>query len=378
MSNATRPHDQSRLRGAGIQEITATAMEARARFKDIVSDDVRYNDNGTVHVGLNTLDEMIGFAKPTNRAYAQLATRANIPTKHADRLLHEAGDLWSAELDRFSPKVPALYRFIEGKTVGLDATLRAVLSDRYGTYDNVDLLTTMLTALANAGLGAEQCDIMGDFSAEDGRMCLRVTVPSIQVSALEIVRDYRSNGRNGVDFPMVFAGLEISNHETGGGALKIGPRALLEVCTNGMTRDLAETFRRVHLGGKLDQGIIQWSEETRQKQLAFMASAAEDAIRTYISPEYLRGWIEEAAVAKGVKVKDATKAMSALTKQAQLSDEEANAALLLFIGGGDTSVLGLAHAVTALAKDVEDGERQSELEAQFWTIVQNAQQLTGA
>lgn len=374
----TGPHDNFKLRGAGIQQIHATATAARSRFIDAVSNSVIYNSDGSVHVGIDELETPMHFSHPTRRAHTQLASRADIPRKHYDRLLDQAGDLWAEELARFSPKVPVLYRFLDGETPGLDATLRAVLSDRYGVYDNVDLLTTMLTALAGAGIGNEMCDISGDFDAEDGRMCIRVTVPAISVSALDIVRNYRHNGRHGVDYPLMFAGLEISNHETGGGALRIGPRAVLQVCTNGMTRDLQETFRRVHLGSKLEQGVITWSEETRRKQLAFMASAAEDAIRTYISPEYLRSWVEEATQAAGVRVQSVDKAIAGVVKHAQLSDEEANRALLLFIEGGDTSVLGLAHAVTALAQEVTDGERQSELETQFWSIVGRAEQFTGA
>lgn len=373
----TGPHDNFRLRGAGLQEIHSTAIQARSRFKDLVSDSVIYTDNGNLHVGVNEIDPAFHFSKPTRRAHNQLASRADIPQKHYDRLFNGHTDLWAQEMIRFQPKGAALYRFIDGDTPGFEPTLRAVLSDRYSVIDNVDTLTALLTALHDAGLGPSECQVTGDFDAEDGRMCIRVTVPSISAVALDLVRNYNHGGRRGVDYPLVFAGLEMTNHETGGGAWSIRDRVVLQVCTNGMTRDIAD-FRKVHLGGKLEQGIISWSDTTREKQLAFVASAATDAIRTLISPEHVRAVVEEATAAKENRVVNVEKAMSQVVKTCQLTDDEANKAMLLFIEGGDTSVLGLANAVTALAQEVPSGERQSELEASFWSIVGRAEQLTGA
>lgn len=62
-------------------------------------------------------------------------------------------------------------------------------------------------------------------------------------------------------------------------------------------------------------------------------------------------------------------AMRSVVTTCSLTDEEASSVLDAFMRSGDTSVLGLAHAVTAAAKDVTDGERQSEMEAAFWSIV---------
>jgi hypothetical protein len=49
-----------------------------------------------------------------------------------------------------------------------------------------------------------------------------------------------------------------------------------------------------------------------------------------------------------------------------------------FARGGDSTLLGVANAVTAAAQLVETSDRQTELEAAFWTVVGAPQAFAGA
>ena len=357
------------LRGANIQTLHTTALEARRSFVDVVSPQVSFAQAGDIF-----LPDVDGPVVPTRTANTQLAKLADIPTKFYDRIHTKHGALWQHTMSELFPGGSHLFRTMPG-------ILRSVNSDRYQVIDNVDVLTQMLTAFTAAGLGPNELTIDGDFDAPGGLLRIRCSVPSIQVEAMELVKNYKDpySGRTGRDEPMIFAGIEVSNSETGGGAFCIRPRAVVLVCKNGLTRDIkSEQFRQIHLGSKLEEGVIKWSEDTRRKQLELVASAAEDAIRTFISPEYLRKTVDEASEAAGIPIKNMDKAKAALVKTASLSDTEANDAMLAFMRSGDATVLGLAQAVTAIAQHVEDSERQSELERTFWQIVGAPDQFVGA
>ena len=56
---------------------------------------------------------------------------------------------------------------------------------------------------------------------------------------------------------MVFAGFVITNSETGCGAFSLTPRLVVQVCRNGMTIT-RDAMRVVHLGERLDQGVVTW------------------------------------------------------------------------------------------------------------------------
>ncbi len=362
------------LRHAGLSEIHGTALDLRRRFVDVVTSKVHVTSAG-VHLNHGT-GNPIEDCQPSRRAHGQLASAAKIPKEYYDRIRDGYPQLWEDSVNTLLP-IPRLFRVV--RTDNSDPVLRAVLSDKYdGGLDNVDIITTLLRALTDAGLGGEAVTVNGDLVGETGRLCMRIHSEHVAVAAHDLVATYRSpfSGRSGVELPMIFAGIEVSNDETGGSAFTIRPRAVLQVCTNGMTRDVAgEIFRRVHLGAKLDEGVIRWSDDTRRKQLEFVASSAKDAITTFMSPEYLRSLVDEASRARGVEVTNPAEAMERVATIAQLSDDEATLALNDFVRGGDLTVLGLGHAVTSLAQRVDDSERQSELEIAFWKVISDTELL---
>src|SRR5690606_20239204 len=100
------------------------------------------------------------------------------------------------------------------------------------------------------------------------RMYVRVVAPEVQALAPTLLAGYRSpfTGQSGTDNPTVFAGFEISNSEVGGGAFTIVPRLVIQVCNNGL-KITKDAVRNVHLGARLDDGVIRWSESTQRQNL---------------------------------------------------------------------------------------------------------------
>lgn len=359
-----------RYRNTDLQTLHRTVFEAAASFTDVVTSTVEFShrgdDDATMTLGIIGNDTF--RVRPTRRAHGQLAAMASVPFGYYERLLQHHHELVDHTMNELFPDTRRLYRLRFPADGGLPI-MRAALSDRYLPIDNGDVLTTVLKAFTDAGLGANDVQVLGDLDTNDGSLRVRCTVPAIAVNALELVNDYTHGGRSGVQYPMIFAGIEFSNSETGGGAFNIAPRAVLQVCTNGLTRD-AFNFRRVHLGARLEQdGAVVWSDETRRKQLDLIASAARDAITQFMSPSFLRTLVNDALIAKGKPVVDVEASHGAVVKFAQLSDDEARSVLNAFVQGGALTQLGWAHALTAVAQTVDESDRQAELEAQFWPLV---------
>lgn len=376
-----------RLSTVAASRFDVVAPQSALRCKGVV--DRLVLDLGEPQMTETGVTEPVIHADYTRTAWRQLAERLRIPLQYLDRLAemdHEAGPALACytvnELTRIDER-RALYRFVETDE---GYVLRAVLSDRYRAIDNDTALQAILAGLSDNGLALGDCEVTGDVTMD--RMRLRITVPQVAIAVPDLLGDYRmpyslrpGNGmhaRPDADEtpPVLWAGVEITNSETGNGAFAIAPRAVIQVCRNGLTK--AVDFRRAHIGAALEEGSIDWSHETQRTALALITSQVRDAVATYISPGYLEATAEEMRRAKGVLVEGAPAAVEAVQIRFGLTEGERDAVFELFAAGGDRSVLGLANAVTAAAQLAEDGDHQSDLEATFWQIVGAPAQFVGA
>lgn len=237
---------------------------------------------------------------------------------------------------------------------------RAVLSDSYSIMDNLDVLSAALDGVKQAGVDVEidGCDL------SDRRMYVRVKAPQVSLLAPQLLAGYRSpfSGQTGEDNPTMFAGFQISNSETGCGAFSIVPRLVVQVCNNGMciTRD---AMRKVHLGGKLDEGVIRWSQDTQQKNLELVTAQARDAVATFLDVDYMRRVITRMEAEADVKLTDAADTVKRVTRKLQFTQEHTAGILDHFIRGGQTTAGGVMHAVTAYTQTVDDPDTAAEFEA---------------
>ncbi len=361
-------------RNAGLSDLVRILEDQQRHKLDVIApaSALRLRE-GNVHVqGMESLitedgvTEVDGIYRPTAGADEGIADTLRIPLADLRRmrtgnvpLLDENVNAWlRQEPDRrFMLRA---FRGDGGPGRPAEGVARALLSDSYKLMDNFDLLLAALDGVKQSGhpTRVTGCDLT------DRRMYVRVESEAVAVQARELLRGYRSpfDGRTGDELPMISAGFVITNSEVGAGAYSITPRAVIQVCRNGLTMT-KDVMRAVHLGGKQDEGVISWSGQTQRKTLELITSKTTDAVRTFLSREYIEAKLSEVEEAAGKRLTEPTKTIEHVTKTLSIGTEAKDMILAHFVQGGQMTAGGVMHAVTSTAQTLTDADQAAALEA---------------
>jgi len=351
--------------------IPASRLASRDGQLELVNIDPILNETGVVDVN--------GAFSLTHTAVGHLGGISGVPPRYLREmqstnlpLFDENLNSWFAH-DKLADK-NVLVRLL----LGLDPTqpgtigqARAFLSDRFdGSKDNLPLLLAVLDGIRQAGLRADQLDIKGDLT--DDRMYLVVRAPEITGYAHELLQGYTSpyaNGRGsahgGLDaenLPIIEAGFIVQNSETGGAALKITPRVVVRVCSNGLQQTM-DSMRQVHLGAKLTEGQVEWSNDTRRAANELARSQATDAVKSFLNVSYVEKVIERLTEDATTPVKEVKKTIEIVAKEQNYTEAEADSILNFFIDGGQRTAGGVMQAITAAVQQIDDAQRAYDIEA---------------
>ncbi|MFC5262840.1 hypothetical protein ACFPJ1_12060 [Kribbella qitaiheensis] len=129
-----------------------------------------------------------------------------------------------------------------------------------------------------------------------------------------------ATGATGDDNPTVFAGFIISNSEVGAGAFTITPQLVVQVCDNGMTIT-KDVQRAVHVGSRMAEGLIRWSDDTREKEIALIRSRTKDAVRTFLDIDYVTRTIAGLEETAGKPITGADKVVRTIGKKLAFAEE---------------------------------------------------------
>lgn len=354
-------------RNANLMDLAALLTDQHSRKVDVVApaSSIRAEggqiivDGTEAEITMDGVTPTAGIYSPTAIFDESVAGKLGIPTQYLRRTRNENVDLYDANINGWLAQDDRAFmmRMFRGENgVGV---ARAMLSDKYRIVDNFDVLTAALQALKDSDL---EVDIDGcDLS--ERRMSVRIVAPQITVLAEELLKNYRSpfSGQSGKDLPIIQAGLVISNSETGGGAFSIVPRARVLVCKNGLTMT-KDAMRSVHLGGKLDEGVIKWSDDTIQKNLELVGLKTVDAVKTFLDADYLQTLVDRTTEQAGQPLAKPVEAVQFVAKKLSYTDDFTNTLLDHFIKGGDTTAGGVLHAVTSAAQTVVDPDLAQQVE----------------
>lgn len=373
-------------RNANLQDLVALLQNQQPLKVDAVvpATKMRARDGLiVVKEGMAVFGEAV--LRPTDIFDSDLADKLGIPVKYLRRMRAERPDLYDANVNGWlhGTGIPPLGGIVEPGAAGFDESVvaadprsffvrafsepgseepgiaRSLQSDRYSPVDNLDVLMAGIAGINESGVETEF--VAADLS--ERRMVAKFAAPSVQAFAPQLLKGYRSpfSGASGDENPVVFAGFEINNSETGGGAFTIGARLMVQVCSNGLKIDFAK-FRRVHLGAKLDVGMSKVSGETRQRNLELITSQARDAVTTFLDIKFVEQAIADLQAKAGVPVADAAKTVELVATQLKFTEEQQAGILNHFILGGQVTAGGVMQAVTSYAQTVESPEEAYDLE----------------
>lgn len=328
---------------------------------------------GNVHVegvesqltasGVTVVD---GIYRPTVVADEGISDKLRIPLAYLRRMRAENVPLLDENVNAWLREGPErrfllrAFRSENGPGMPGEGVARALLSDSYKLMDNLDMLLAALDGVKQSGHPTRitGCDLT------DRRMYVRVESEAVAIQARNLLRGYRSpfDGRSGDELPMISAGFVITNSEVGAGAYTITPRAVIQVCRNGLTQT-KDVMRAVHLGGKQDEGVVNWSGQTQRKTLELITSKTTDAVRTFLSREYVEAKVHEMEAAAGKTLDEPTKTIEHVTKSLSIGTETKDRILSHFIRGGQMTAGGVMQAVTSTAQTLTDADQAAALEA---------------
>jgi hypothetical protein len=378
MTHPTAPTLTTRT--ATLADLAALLRDQQARKVDVVAQASAIHADGGRLV-IDRIDPQLtpdgvtltsGIYTPTEVCDQGLADKLAIPAAYLRRLRTDHVSLYDANVNGWLARTGKRYliRGLRGENGG--GVARAFLSDGYKVIDHLDVLMAALDGIRQSGMvvNIEGCDLT------ERRMYVRVVSDTVTALAPTLLRGYRSpfTGASGADNPVVFGGFVLSNSETGCGAFSLTPRLVVQVCNNGLTIS-KDALRAIHLGGRMDEGVIRWSSETQQRNLALVTAQARDAVTTFLATDYVQAKISEITQAASRPVDDAEQAITVVSQRLRFTDDQQRAIINHFIRGADPSAGGVMHAVTSVAQTLDDADTAYEMEAQALRAMELATQL---
>lgn len=330
-------------RGLSLQELAAKIEGNRDLKHDMVASTsafhVSADTDGTIAVRMN--DQSASY--PILRtAHDQIGARLQIPGKYYDRMLTEAPELLSANVNTWLKHAPER-RLL--RTLGGD--LRAFLSDRYQRIENEEIAQVALPILAD--------------------------IPDVKIVSAEITErrmfisavSPRTFGEVKVG-DVVQAGVQISNSEIGYGAVVVQPLVYRLACLNGLVIP-DQKFAARHVGRQLDErenlnGIF--ADDTRRADDHAILLKVRDMIRAAVDEVRFGETVQRLAGLTTARVEgDPAKAVEILAKKVGANEAEKGGILRSLIEGGDLSAWGMLNAVTHQAHTASTYDRSMDFVA---------------
>ncbi|MFI5497149.1 DUF932 domain-containing protein [Actinoplanes sp. NPDC051859] len=358
-------------RHVSMETLVAALQDQKARAVDIIAGTAKMRcvDGQLVFNGVHQEISLDGVTTTDGRytlsdtATRGVADKLDIDVKYLRRCSVENLPAFDYNINTWLERDDRrfLARCMRHETSAGDGFVRAFLSDRFLRMDNLDTLLAALRGIREAGVSVEveSCDLT------EQRMYVRFVSPDVQVLAPDLLRDYRSpfDGRRGSDLPVISGGFIFRNSETGFGRYSIGPYLKVQVCRNGMALDRG-VLGRTHVGAQIvdDDGIIEPSAQTVRRELDLVESMTTDAVRTYLSSDFVARAVRDLEKAAGVVVAKPDETIKIVSQKLRFTQEQQADILNFFIAGSDRTAGGVMQAVTAFARATSDADLAFRLE----------------
>lgn len=324
--------------------LTSLGAELRRQLetkRDLVADTRRFHltDAGAA---IDMRDGVETFSV-LRHAHQQIGDTLGIPWKLYERLQGTQPDLLQHLANGLLDREPSK-RLIRT----MDGNVRAFLSDRYRPRDNWDLMQGAILPELNQYRGRLT---FKQATLTETRMYLKVVLPDIEKPVTPKVGD------------VVRGGIIIQNSETGQGALSIFPYTDRLICLNGMVHT-DKGQRSVHLGGRItEESWDLYTENTLQLDDAAFFAKCRDTVRGILDGVVFDAIVAQMRDLADIRITgDPVAHVEELAKRHTLTESESGSMLAALVEGADLSAWGYVNALTQTARDLDDADRQTELE----------------
>lgn len=394
--------------GADIMQLREVLEGQRAQRYDVVAPAAHIHaEGGRVYLEADRLTVTGGpedgrvIESPrydlTTVAVEGIGDKLNIPRAYIQRLAAEHPDLFDQNVNgwlRHDSKMDNKYmvRILRDAATG-DGVVRAFLTNGFKPIDNIDVLTAAVQGMNESGLLGKltirRCDLT------DRRMYVSVYSRDAAVRAERLLDGYRgpwdvsSLAQRRIitpdqvqDFagqgmlpegtePLIFGGMVLSNSDVGCGAFSLSGQLMVLRCGNGMTSP-AGKVRKPHIGERHESGVIDWSARTQEAMLKVITEQTRDAVRTFLSPEWVARQIAEMEEQAGVRITKPRETIEVVTKKLNYSAAVTEDVFAHFLAGGQITAGGVMAAVTSVAQTVRNGDDAAAMEADAFRALELA------
>jgi len=268
-----------------------------------------------------------------DRAQRQLADICCVPYNYYQMLRNDYPDLLDQNINTL---ISDCEKNKLVRTLGGNA--RAILSDRYKKCENEDVLQIVAPIIDETKMTVASCSIT------DEKMYIKL-----------VSRSAKAEVKVG---DAVSFGCIVQNSEVGMSAIHVVPFCMRLVCTNGMQLpQYFEGTRKIHLGKQLTS-----AEEDEGADYDTIYGHIKESLVNSIDPQNYLKVVEVMKAATNIRVSNPMETVEKVAKIYSLTAPEKSQVLFHLLEDRDTSLFGLANAVTRTAQDAINYIRATYLE----------------
>ena len=135
-----------------------------------------------------------------------------------------------------------------------------------------------------------------------------------------------------------------------------------------MTRN-AFGLRKMHLGAKLDEGLVESSSDTKQKNVELILSQMNDFVQKISSIDYLSDWVDELNGKVATELNNPINTVKIVASEIGINESEHEEILRYFTQSADTTYNGVIQSLNYYAHEQPLPEVQFEIERKLEDVL---------
>lgn len=234
----------------------------------------------------------------------------------------------------------------------LDNKGRAFLSDKFVPFDNFTVMESFLPVMRNFA------DVeVRSLSLTETKMYVQIVFPGMNAEV-----------RPG---DVVQAGITLSNSEVGYGAVDISTLVWRQICSNGLVGQ--SLVSRYHVGKRIQEDAMEmniFKHDTVRAEIEAFRLRLRDVFEHALTTDVFEAQVRKFREIAEDRIDNPIRAVENVTSRFGLSETEREGTMANLITEGDTTRWGLVNSITALAKSIDNRDRQYQIEQIGYKLVE--------